>query len=89
MDEPHDIFTAYERESIRKMGQALQSQSRHFGKLHKNNPEVGGLMLAVFKLGVAVERFSTLNGHMEIWATFVPDMFAPARQAEEAGELTD
>lgn len=88
MNEPHGIFTTYERESIRQMGQALQLQAKHFGKLHKDNPEVSGLMLAITKLGVAVERFSSLNGHMEVWATFVPDMFAPAEQNEEAGELT-
>jgi len=89
LNEPHGLFTAYERESIRKMGQALQQQAKHFGKLHQDNAEVSGLMLAVYKLGLSVERFSALNGHMEIWATFVPEMFSTTSGVAEEANLSD
>lgn len=85
MDEQNGIFTTYERESLDRMGKALQTQAKHYGRLHKNNPDVSGLCLSLYKLGVSVSVFSKLNGHMEIWATFVPEMFSgPAHPPEES-----
>jgi hypothetical protein len=89
MNEQTGVFTAYERESLNRLGKALQAQAKHTGKLHKDNPEVSGLCLAVFKLGVAIERFSALDGHMEIWATFVPNMYAGVAHPPEESEPTD
>lgn len=86
MNNEKGIYSNYERESFRMAGQALQEMGKRYGKRHKNNDEVKEVFLSIFQLGIAVERFSLLNGHLQIWASFTPDMFA-ADSPEETEQL--
>lgn len=80
MSEKTGIFSYFERESIRKMGEDLERIAKQYGTPHKAHPECQELFLSLYKLGVAVQRFSTLNGHMSIWAAFTPDMVSESEE---------
>jgi hypothetical protein len=75
VNEKKGVYTYYERESVRKMGEDIQRLAQSYSKPHRRNAQLARLFLSLFQLGHAVERFSALNGEMQIWASFTPDMF--------------
>jgi len=80
VNEKTGLFSYYERESILKIGTDIQRIAKKYGAPHKGHPECQELFLSLYQLGVAIERFSKLNGRMSIWATFTPNMLSSSEE---------
>jgi hypothetical protein len=68
------------------MGEDIQRLAQSYAKPHRKNATLARLFTSVFQLGHAIERFSALNGEMQIWASFTPDMFDAEKDVSELGD---
>lgn len=67
-------LSANARYDLLRMGDEIQQIAQRRGQLHRKEAEAAGVFLAVYRLGVAIENYSKLNGHLGIVATFTPLM---------------
>ena len=69
-----DHLSAEARYSLYMLAQEIQKDAQEWSRYHRKEAEAAALFLSIYRLGVALENYTKLNGHMTIIATFTPLM---------------